>query len=273
MIKFREQVPSVYTDASRDFQYLGWLVNVVFNSVKHNIDTIYKLPNAKAGPELAELLAITLGFTVKRNYNQAQLAALANVIPSLLRYKGTKKAIEIAGNALIKASGTSGSFSCDLVDNTLEVVVPQDLVDLALFIDLLPYIIPAGLSCKLARKTQYKDDPYRFNIAVDSNAIKAHWFSDIEDVGSGVRGLSNIYNIDSDNKPIFSNFKEFTPTSKIANIGLLDNTVIPVLYSSNFSYEDVEVQNPNDATVPIDEQHIETESETNSDSIVVIETE
>ena len=70
MIKFREQVPSVYTNASRDFQYLSWLIDVVLNSVKHNVDTIYDLPNVKHDAKLSELLAMTLGFKVKRNYDQ-----------------------------------------------------------------------------------------------------------------------------------------------------------------------------------------------------------
>ena len=47
MIKFYEQVPAVYPSASRDFQYLCWLIDIVLNSVKHNVDDLYDLPNSK----------------------------------------------------------------------------------------------------------------------------------------------------------------------------------------------------------------------------------
>ena len=76
MIKFANQVPSVYPSASRDFQYLGWLIDIVLNSVKHNVDDLYDLPNNQADIKLTELLALTLGFKVKRNYDQKQLSAL-----------------------------------------------------------------------------------------------------------------------------------------------------------------------------------------------------
>jgi hypothetical protein len=240
MIKFHEQVPSVYPSASRDFQYFCWLINVVLNDVKHNVDSIYNLPNTKTDPKIAELLAMTLGFKIKRNYDQSQLAALASVIPTLLKYKGTKKAIEIAGNVLIKTSGTTGKFSCDLKNKVLEIVLPKDLIDITLFIDLLPYILPAGLTCKILRKTQLDETLDKIELVV-SNAIKADWEPDAAiskakklDVGHDYTGLSELFDIDNNSAPVFANYDN----NSELNTGLLDNTVIPVLYEHSYEEPD-----------------------------------
>ena len=85
MINIFNQVPTVYTSMSRDFQYMCWLINIVLNSVKHNVDGLYELPNTKTDTRLAELLAMTLGFKIRRRYNQEQLAALVSIFPQLLQ--------------------------------------------------------------------------------------------------------------------------------------------------------------------------------------------
>jgi hypothetical protein len=153
MINFYNQVPSVYTNASRDFQYLSWLINIVLNSVKHNVDDIYDVPNVGHDPKLSELLALTLGFKVKRNYDQKQLAALVAILPSILKYKGTVKAVKMAVEALVTASGALGDDYCKLNGAHLDVWLPEDLsIDTTLFTDLLDYILPAGTTCRIIRK-------------------------------------------------------------------------------------------------------------------------
>ena len=41
MIRIKDQIPSIYYDASRDFQVLGHLYEVVLNYVKTNADMLY----------------------------------------------------------------------------------------------------------------------------------------------------------------------------------------------------------------------------------------
>lgn len=233
MINFYDQVPSIYTSASRDFQYLSWLINIVLNSVKHNVDDMYDLPNVKNDPRLVTLLAMTLGFKVKRNYDQKQLAALVSIIPSILKYKGTTKAIEMAGEALITAAGSAGTFTHEIKDNTLEIYLPKELVDVTLFIDLLPYILPAGISYRIVRKTKI-DEIYRTEVDYTENVLYA-WHKDLTwdastKTSGGLNGLINMLETAGDdstlaNEPDFANMKD----NKSLNIGLLDNNVIPVL--------------------------------------------
>ena len=154
MINFCNQVPSIYPSASRDFQYMSWLVNIVLNSVKHNVDDMYNLPDIGGDPKLTELLALTLGFKVKRNYDKKQLMALVSVLPHILKYKGTEKAIMTAANALIMASGSLGEPDVEIIGTEVVVTLPNDLIDITLFLDLLDYILPAGMTCHIQRKNE-----------------------------------------------------------------------------------------------------------------------
>ena len=225
MINLYNQVPTVYLKASRDFQYLSWLVNIVLNSVKHNVDDLYDLPMSKADPRLTELLAMTLGFKVKRDYDKDQLATLVSIIPKILKYKGTEKAIRLAGEALLRTSGATGRFDITNDGNTVEVLLPKNLVDITLFMDLMPYILPAGMTCRVIRKTELQDTPIT-EIGIEAKPPVAHLQKDVDfNVDTQqISGMSVLY--ETGNKtPSFANYN----TEEELNAGLLDNNIIPAL--------------------------------------------
>ena len=234
MINFYKQVPTIYSSTSRDFQYLSWLINVVLNSVKHNIDDIYYLPSSKTDSSLAELLALTLGFKVRRNYDQTQLISLASILPSILKNKGSLRAVQIAGNALVRSSGATGSFDVTVEDGQLEVIFPRELIDITLFMDILPYILPAGMSCRVIRKT-VKD--INVNTKVDyAEEIFGNTglLSDLSIKDNHLEGMSDLGLRSTEQPPVFTNYVvKRRPDGKVIsstpNIGLLSNTVIPVL--------------------------------------------
>lgn len=225
MIRLKNQVPTVYTKASRDFQYLSWLIDIVLNSVKHNVDSLYDLPNAKADSRLTELLAMTLGFKVKRNYNQKQLASLVAALPKILKYKGTETAVHYAGNALIAASGAIGSFQSEIVDGELQATLPEELVDIALFTDLLPYILPAGMSCRIIRT----------NAVTRGLATKVHYtdkatarmIADLEftEDGQKTTGLATMFDSTAATAENVT-MANFIGNNDDVNTGLLDNSFI-----------------------------------------------
>lgn len=159
MINIKNQIPNIYYDASRDFQVLGHLYEVVLNYTKTNADMLYLLPNGiEVDTRTTELLATTLGFKLRRNYDKAQLAALVSIFPRLLKIKGTLRAVDLVGNALVKASGVPGQFNRELKDNVLTVKIPIELSDITLFIDLLPYILPFGIRVSVIRNTVITQD-------------------------------------------------------------------------------------------------------------------
>lgn len=198
MINFYNQVPTIYTSASRDFQYMSWLINIVLNSVKHNVDDMYNLPDIGGDPKLTELLALTLGFKVKRNYDKKQLAALVSVLPYLLKYKGTTQAIMTAAEALITATGSLGTTDVDIKGTEVEVTLPNDLTDITLFLDILDYILPAGMTCHIKRKTEtrYDIDPIKLR---HKDVLKLVVADDLawEQNNTRSTGLSSLYDLEN----------------------------------------------------------------------------
>lgn len=241
MIRFSNQVPSIYTNASRDFQYLGWLIDIVLNSIKHNIDNLYKLPILTEDARLTELLAMTLGFKVKRNYDKTQLAALVSILPSILRYKGTESAVRMAAEVLIKSSGAIGDFSITVNGAQINVVLPEELVDVTLFIDLLDYILPAGMTCRVIRNTQLKKDLEDVQVKYyDEVYFEQHvdlgWSQDNQSIG-----LSSLLDPEKASLHEFAaNFTSDEFDNRALNAGLLSNTVIPILSNNDTLIPDEE---------------------------------
>lgn len=213
MIKLYDQVPTIYSKASRDFQYLSWLINIVLNSIKHNVDDMYNLPQAEYNSKLVELLALTLGFKIKRQYDQKQLIAIVKVLPEILQTKGTRYSIFLAASALVKAAGDDIIPECEVKNNVLEILLPSTVKDTVLLFDLLPYIIPAGLTCKIVR-FKPKNRTIQENYEVSTEEVSSVIVKDID--------LAQLYDID----------KEYTPFTHV-NAGLFENLLIPIIPSDS----------------------------------------
>jgi hypothetical protein len=165
MIKLQHLTPEVYYKESRDFQLLGRLFDLILNAVKTDTDLLYTLPlSTNSDEKLLELLALTLGFKPKHQYNARNLKAVCSVFSEILRNKGSIKAIKIACEALFNSMDISQQLDYDFTkgkDNTeLNLYIAQDFGDITLLNDLLSYILPAGMSCNIIRE---------FHILTDSN--------------------------------------------------------------------------------------------------------
>ena len=91
MIKLQNLTPEVYYKESRDFQLLGRLFDLVLNAVKTDTDLLYNLPlSTNSDEKLLELLALTLGFKPKHQYNARNLKAVCSVFSEILRKFGDK---------------------------------------------------------------------------------------------------------------------------------------------------------------------------------------
>ena len=176
MIKLQNLTPEVYYKESRDFQLLGRLFDLVLNAVKTDTDLLYNLPlSTNSDEKLLELLALTLGFKPKHQYNARNLKAVCSVFSEILRNKGSIKAIKIACEALFNSMDISQQLDYDFTkdkDNTeLNLYIAQDFGDITLLNDLLSYILPAGMSCNIIREFHVLDDS-NTNIGISDNVTK-----------------------------------------------------------------------------------------------------
>ena len=159
MIKLQNYTPEIYYKESRDFQFIGRLFDLILNSVKTETDLLYNIPlSANSDEKLLELLAMTLGFKPKHQYNARQLKAVCSVFSEVLKNKGSIKSTQIACQALFSAMDISQGLDYDFTPNTAEdktelnLYIAQDFGDITILKDLLSYTLPAGMSCNIIRE-------------------------------------------------------------------------------------------------------------------------
>lgn len=154
MIRLQDLTPSVYYDKSRDFQFIGRLYDIVLNHIKTNADVLYDLPNGKnKDKRLLNLLALTLGFQSKHDYNSKQLEAICSVLPLIMKNKGSLMAMIIATNALLHAEGLTQALDYTINEGrSITLYLPADLSDITLLADLMDYILPAGIYCEFVKE-------------------------------------------------------------------------------------------------------------------------
>jgi hypothetical protein len=156
MIQLQNYTPEVYYKHSRDFQFIGRLYDIVLNYIKTNADNLYNLPiGQNMNEQLLNLLALTLGFKPKNNYNSKQLLAICSVLPEIMRHKGSLQAMITAVNALLAAEEIEQALDYSIESKkNITLYISQQLSDLTLLIDLFDYILPAGMNYQLVKENQ-----------------------------------------------------------------------------------------------------------------------
>ena len=173
MIRVQDLTPSVYYRQSRDFQMLGRLFDFALNSAKTNADMIYDVPASDAaGSKMIDLLSLTLGFNAIHEYNVKQLAAICSILPTILRLKGTQKAIDLICQTALTAEGITAKYWSELTDNNGNVAlfIPQALSNVSLIEDLLNYILPAGMTYSVSRSSYNAEPIASTNAAIGTGA-------------------------------------------------------------------------------------------------------
>ena len=240
MINIKNQIPGIYYDASRDFQILGHLYEVVLNYSKTNADMLYLLPNGvEEDTRAIELLATTLGFKPRRNYDKAQLAALVSIFPQLLKIKGTQRAVDLAGNALVKASGVPGLFTSEMKDHLLVVNIPIELFDITLFIDLLPYILPFGVRVSIIRTTIVKQE---ISLPIDTSIVMRKALPGYGPQAMQPLGLAKIS--DNTSEVVYSNSNIIDPSTGDAIAGLMGASPVIAFETENSILVENKEENP-----------------------------
>lgn len=227
MIVTRELVPSVYYNESRDFQILGRTFEVLFNYIKTNVDMVNELPFSRNSDiKLLPLLATTLGFSTKRNYDVTELRALCACFAELLKHKGTKYSIELAVGLLLNAHHIDEFYDVEIDrddSHNFIIYIPKELYDTTLLEDIFDYILPSGFTYKFinaAYGTPYHGALVGFNDRVVYQAYST--LAKEAELGliSNTNALSGGSGTNLDNISITSN--TITPTaSSISSFGVV----------------------------------------------------
>lgn len=148
MIRLQENVPEIYTKASRDFQLFCRTYDLVDNAVRFNVkSTRTLLDPLSVSDRMLPLLATRVGFFPKTEYNTYALRLIISVFPYMMRWKGTKKAIEIALYTILKAEKHYGKVTISFdnnLDSTIVIYSDVAITNELLLRDVLSYILPIG---------------------------------------------------------------------------------------------------------------------------------
>lgn len=154
MFRLENNVPEVYVKESRDFQLFLRLYDYVNNGVRFSIKSIDNLLDPlKCNDRVLPLLCTRVGFFPKSEYNTYALREIICAFPLILKYKGSKKSIEIALNTILKAENNYGDSIIEIDPNRSEIAIytKKSIVNKLLLEDVLSYTIPTGFTLSIGK--------------------------------------------------------------------------------------------------------------------------
>lgn len=156
-MKVDKLLPEVYYKESRDFAYVGRLVEIVLNYMKTAADCVnLNVDNENIDGNIVDLLVDTLGFELRHAYVNKDLIGISSAFSSLLKYKGSTAAIELAVRLLLNSQGIKNQADFDfcILDSEkaeIQINIPDALSDIILLEDLFDYILPVGVTYKFTK--------------------------------------------------------------------------------------------------------------------------
>lgn len=165
MFRVQDNVPEVYINESRDFQILARLSDVLFSGMKYDIDSMVNILDAAlARDTMLELMCTKIGFFPRIHIDANVLKYIIASFPYIIKYKGTRRGVEWAVNAILKAENnpdaigrpiititgaevTDGSGS--QVPYTVYIYSTIQIYNKAALKEVLRYVLPAGYNYQL----------------------------------------------------------------------------------------------------------------------------
>ena len=174
LIRMTRNVPEVYAAESRDFQMLLRLLDVVVNNIKFKADSILDLVSTRDCEDAyLDLLATKVGFFTSTPVEYKYLRKILEAFPYIIKYKGSRRGIELAVRLFLKLNQLKGSdkssvsdtgdFSID-IRNYKEIedngkIVYEPLYEITITVqyfklktelldEILKYILPPGYIIK-----------------------------------------------------------------------------------------------------------------------------
>ena len=147
VFRLQNNVPDVYVDQSRDFQLFCRLYDSVFNGVKFSIDSIKRATKTtECDSSLLELLQTKLGLFNSSKVDHDELRCLLAVFPTLMRYKGSRKAIDYVLTLYTHLTNSIvGTYNANfLKEHRLVLTFDAPLRNDTILLEILQYILPTG---------------------------------------------------------------------------------------------------------------------------------
>lgn len=154
-------VPDVYINESRDFQIVSRLYDLVFQTTRFSIDSMDYISDTQlCNSTLLELLESKVGFFTSKKVTDKTLRKVLSAFPYIIRYKGSKKSIELVLNLFKKITHANIKLLETDDKSTITVVFYDYVSDIELLKELLDYVRPAGsiIKCELAKEIKVTEN-------------------------------------------------------------------------------------------------------------------
>lgn len=151
-IDLTKKVPDVYVEESRDFQMMLRVMSCIENSIKYDIDTMQNITNTeKINSDLLSNLSTKLGFFPRKEFYNDTLRGILIGFPFLLKYKGSRKGIELTIICFLHIVGYSAQYKIDIDQNDfkINIGIAHNLSNTDILKEMLRYIIPTGYAIKI----------------------------------------------------------------------------------------------------------------------------
>lgn len=154
MFRFENNLPKCFVDESRDFQLMTRLDDSIFMGQRADIATMTNLnASKKCKNTFLDLLAKKVGFFTNEYLDDDILRAIIGAFQSTIKYKGTKKGIEMAVKTILKCENSVEEPVIEIVtgldpvtglDHYVQILTPIDLQNKIALREFLKYILPFG---------------------------------------------------------------------------------------------------------------------------------
>ena len=155
LIRTQNNVPDVYVNASRDFQLLCRLYDILINGVKYDTEAIKSVINTfMCNTRLLELLQTKLGFFTKSSISDDDLRYVLCAFPDIIKHKGSRQSIEEAVLVFLKLNHINTGYDILITNKpragssatpySVQIGIEGAVRDTHILDEIFRYILPAG---------------------------------------------------------------------------------------------------------------------------------
>lgn len=200
MFRLIDTSPEYYLQQSRDFQYLTRLMDIWFRGFKFDADMILKMADPLSCPdEYLHALSEKIGFYPRKHIENEDLRIILKAFPWMYKYKGSRKAIDMAVRIGLMLNGIDANASqLRITINNMEVEVStRQKIDETAIREMFRHIAPVGYALVFVIQEQqstFSDVNYGGDVrlvAADKEWGSQVWGSgDNDDSNGGVRNYT-----------------------------------------------------------------------------------
>lgn len=221
MFRLIDTSPEYYLQQSRDFQYLTRLMDIWFRGFKFDADMILKMADPLSCPdEYLQALSEKIGFYPRKHIENEDLRIILKAFPWMYKYKGSRKAIDMAVRIGLMLNGIDANASqLRITINNMEVEVStRQKIDETAIREMFRHIAPVGYALVFVIQEQqstFSDVNYGGDVRLV--AADKEWGSQVWGSGDNDDKNGGVVNYDV---PII--YQGATTQAEIASIGAVN---------------------------------------------------